>query len=292
MQEEFVNRSGDSIDSLVSPKPAAALAEHVDDRTRAAGVHNVLDVSRLTVRFGGITALNDVHLSVGTDEIVGLIGPNGAGKSSLINCVSGFYRPSTGRINFGGEQINGLSTHAIARRGIVRTFQGTQLFSRLSVIETLLVARDFRFNYSVAEAFAWFGRPRAQESVQRDAVEEIIEFLEIEPHRHAMIGVLPYGIRKRVDLGRALAMEPKLLMLDEPMAGMNQEEKEDLARFIIDVRETRRTSMVLIEHDMGVVMELADRVAVLNFGKIIANGTPRAIQTDAAVIEAYLGIPQ
>lgn len=249
----------------------------------------MLELAHVTLRFGGVKALSDVSLQVHDDELVSLIGPNGAGKSSLLNCISGFYRYQQGDIRFGGEVLGGLSVHEVTRRGVVRTFQGTQLFTNLTVVDNLMVARHARLGYHIGDAFLWWSRAKRAEARERTAVEEVIEFLGIEPYRNATVGSLAYGIRKRVDLGRALAMEPRILMLDEPMAGLNIEEKEDVARFILDIREAKHIPVVLIEHDMKVVMDISDRIVVLNFGNVIATGTPTAVLADPAVQAAYLG---
>ena len=248
-----------------------------------------LRAEEITLKFGGLTALDNVSMAVGADELVALIGPNGAGKSSLLNVLSGFYVPKAGRIAFEGRDIGGWPVHRIAANGLARTFQGTHLLAHMSVLDNILVGRYSHMKSSLAAAFLYYPFAHREEVAHRRVAEEIISFLEIEHVRHQPVGTLGYGMRKRVDLGRALAMEPRMLLLDEPMAGMNSEEKEDLARFILDVRESRRIPVVLVEHDMGVVMDIADRVVVLNFGRKIADATPQAVQNDPAVIAAYLG---
>lgn len=269
------------MDSPDKPRPAAS-----GDASRSPAI---LTCDGLALRFGGVSALQDVSLAVAKHEFVAVIGPNGAGKTSLLNAISGFYRPASGSITFGGRRIDGLSTHRIARLGLARTFQGTHLFPGLTVLENILVGRHIHMRTNLAQAFLQFPWSHREEVGQREVAEEIIEFLEIESVRHEPVGALGYGLRKRVDLGRALATEPRMLLLDEPMAGMNTEEKEDLARFILDIREARQVPVLMVEHDMSVVMDLATRVIVLNFGRKIADAPPAAIRTDAAVIDAYLG---
>ncbi len=269
------------------------LARHDPTSSTAGEAHprggEVIVADDVRMSFGGVVALNDVSVTVRDDELLAVIGPNGAGKTSLMNCLSGFYRPQRGSIRFLGRDVASMPVHEIARQGLARTFQGTHIFSGMTVIENIMVGRHLHMRSSVAQAFLYFPWTQREEVRHREFVEEIIEFLEIESIRHRPVGSLGYGLRKRVDLGRALAQEPRVLLMDEPMAGMNTEEKEDLARFILDVREAKRLPIVLVEHDMGVVMDLADRVVVLDFGKRIAVGTPAEVQADPAVIAAYLG---
>jgi branched-chain amino acid transport system ATP-binding protein len=248
-----------------------------------------LSIDRLSLSFGGLMVLSDVSLQVRSGGIVAIIGPNGAGKTSLLNCVNGFYRPDRGTITFQGQDITRLSAHKVAGLGIARTFQNIALYSGMNVVDNLMAARHIHMESGIVAGAIYFGRAQGEEVQHRRLVEEIIEFLEIEHIRKATVGALPYGLRKRVELGRALALEPKLLLLDEPMTGMNVEEKEDVARFVLDIHELQGTTVVLIEHDMGLVMDISERIIVLDFGCKIAEGTPDEIKRDEAVIQAYLG---
>jgi len=257
--------------------------------TASATATPVLDVRGAAKNFGGLRAVSDVSLRVMAGEIVSLIGPNGAGKTTLFNLISGVLPPSAGQILLGGVDIATLQASDFARAGIGRTFQNLALFRHGTVVENLLVGRHIHFRASVLEAFVFWGRPRREEIAARRKVEQIIEFLEIEELRDKPVATLSYGQQKRVELGRALACEPRLLLLDEIVAGMNREEKEDLARFTLDIRDEFGIPVLMIEHDMQVVMDLSDRVYVLNFGSLIAAGTPAEVAANEAVLRAYLG---
>jgi len=249
----------------------------------------VLRVENVNLRFGAVRALDDVSIEVKEHELLAIIGPNGAGKTSLLNCINGFYRPDEGKIRFLEEDITRLSPDKIAKKGVSRTFQNIQLYTGLTALDNVMAGRHIYFRRGMAACALFFRWARREEIKHRRIVEDILDFLEINPIRRQVVEALPYGLRKRVDLGRALALEPKLLLLDEPMAGMNREEKEDMARFILDIYEERGIPIILIEHDMGLVMDIADRVVVLDFGKKIAEGAPDEIKRNEEVIKAYLG---
>ncbi len=249
----------------------------------------LLEVCNLTLRFGGVTALQDVSFAVESGAIHAIIGPNGAGKTSLLNAVSGVVRPQQGRILLAGADVTRLSPHVRARLGLARTFQNIALFKGMTVLDNLLIGRHTRQRCGIWRGGIYWGPGRREEVAQRLVVEEIIDFLEIQDIRKQLVGTLAYGLQKRVELARALALEPKVLLLDEPMAGMNAEEKEDMARFVIDANEDRGTTVVMIEHDMGVVMDVSHRVVVLNFGRKIGDGTPEEVKRDPHVQHAYLG---
>jgi branched-chain amino acid transport system ATP-binding protein len=248
-----------------------------------------LVVERLTLRFGGITAVSNVDLTVRTGELVSVIGPNGAGKTSLLNCITGYYKAQEGRILFNGKDISNLPTHRHIEHGIGRTFQNIELFPGMTVLANLLLARHLHCRYGLVAASLFSRKAKSEEIRQRRIIEEIIDFLEIQSIRKKFVGSLPYGMRKRVELGRALALEPKLLVLDEPFAGMNLEEKEDMVRFLLELSESWGQTMVLVEHDMSIVMSISKRIMVLNFGEKLAEGTPQEIQGNPDVVRAYLG---
>lgn len=249
----------------------------------------VLEFDDVYLAFDGVQAIRGISFSVADNELLAIIGPNGAGKTSIFNVISGVYLPQQGRVRFHGQDITGMRPHRIAAAGVARTFQNVELFANLTVLDNLMLGRHHHLRYGALAAFAWLGRARREEVAARRAVEDVIDFLELEQWRRHPVGLLPFGVQKRVELGRALAMEPKVLLLDEPVAGMNLEETEDMARYILDIREELAIPIILVEHDMGLVMDLADRVLAVDFGVPIAIGSPSDIQHDDAVIRAYLG---
>ncbi len=249
----------------------------------------ILDIQNISLRFGGVKALTDISFNVREHEIRSIIGPNGAGKSSMLNCINGVYTPSEGSITFRGQTFAHMNSRQVAEMGVARTFQNLALFKGMSVIDNIMTGRNLKIKSNILMQALRIGPAQREEMQQREFVEHIIDFLEIQAFRKTPVGQLPYGLQKRVDLGRALAMEPQVLLLDEPMAGMNVEEKQDMCRFILDVNDEFGTTIVLIEHDMGVVMDISDRVVVLDYGKKIGDGVPDEVRANEDVIRAYLG---
>ena len=251
----------------------------------------ILEVNNISLRFGGVTALDDVSFDVQPGELFAIIGPNGAGKTSIFNCLNGGYRPAQGTIRLNGWEVVGQRPVTIAKRGIARTFQNLGLFMNLDVIDNLMLGRHLKMKTGFLSGALWWGRAKNEEIEHRRRVEEIIDLLELGAYRYQPAGLLPFGIQKRIELGRALAMDPEILLLDEPVAGMNLEETEDTARYILEAKEALEIAMILVEHDMAMVMDIADRAMALDFGVSIATGSPSEIQSDQAVIAAYLGEP-
>ena len=250
---------------------------------------NTLAISDVTLTFGGLNALTRVSLDIQPGLITSIIGPNGAGKTSLLNCISGFYHPTSGKIAYGQERLTRASPHQITKKGIARAFQNLELFGGLSVLDNLMLARHRHLTYSFFHALVYCGKAARLEAKNRAFVEDVIDFMELEAYRKRAVGSLSYGIQKRVEVARALTLGPQLLLLDEPMAGMNIEEKEDMVRFILDIQKEREITVVLVEHDLGVVMDISDQVYVLDFGELIGAGSPREVAANRKVIDAYIG---
>lgn len=248
-----------------------------------------LNISEVTLSFGGLNALSHVNMDIEKGLITSIIGPNGAGKTSMLNCISGFYHPTEGQINYCGRNLTHASPHEISKIGIARAFQNLELFKGLSVLDNLLLARHIKLKYNFLQALIFWGKASSVEAENRKFVEEVIDFMELEPYRKSLVGNLSYGVQKKVEVARALTLDPDLLLLDEPMAGMNLEEKEDIVRFIMDIQKEKGITAVLVEHDLGVVMDISDRIHVLDFGQLIGSGTPEEVASNPKIIEAYIG---
>lgn len=285
-----VARVTQDLASVTSAPPLQALRPGVQDAGKAKRVGDVvLRVDSISLSFGGVKALSGISFDVREHEIRAIIGPNGAGKSSMLNCINGLYRPQEGAIAFQGKTFRHMNPRQVAEMGVARTFQNLALFKGMSVLENIMSGRNLRIRSNLLLQALRIGPAEKEEIRHREFVERIIDFLEIQAYRKVPVGQLPYGLQKRVDLARALAMEPKLLLLDEPMAGMNVEEKQDMCRFVLDVNDEFGTTVVLIEHDMGVVMDISDRIVVLDYGRKIGDGPPGEVSKDPDVIKAYLG---
>src|SRR5574344_308212 len=281
--------------STATPAAAPSDSSHPIAQEKTASMTDkkigdvILDIKNISLRFGGVKALTDISFNVREHEIRSIIGPNGAGKSSMLNCINGVYTPSEGSITFRGQTFAHMNSRQVAEMGVARTFQNLALFKGMSVIDNIMTGRNLKMKCNLLQQAFHLGPARREELAHREFVENIIDFLEIQAYRKTPVGQLPYGLQKRVDLGRALAMEPQVLLLDEPMAGMNIEEKQDMSRFILDVNDEYGTTIILIEHDMGVVMDISDRVVVLDYGKKIGDGAPDDVRNNEDVIRAYLG---
>jgi branched-chain amino acid transport system ATP-binding protein len=260
------------------------------DATRRPAGDVLMELRNISLRFGGVEAIRDISFDIREGEIRAIIGPNGAGKSSMLNVISGFYTPTSGEVWYKGARRRPMKPYQVARLGVARTFQNIALFDGMSVLDNIMTGRLTHMHAGILDQALWWGRAAREEAANRRKVEEVIDFLEIQAIRKTPVGRLPYGLKKRVELARALAAEPSLLLLDEPMAGMNVEEKEDMSRFILDVNDEFQTTIALIEHDMGVVMDLSDRVVVMDYGRKIGDGTPDEVRRNPEVIDAYLGV--